>query len=87
MPQFPFTRRVFRFLTMSVLFSVCAMLHAQNSSRPDARTHRSICQARLRPPRRMKAPNKTQQNLPMRSSPLKILSWSVKTARRPLKSA
>jgi VWFA-related protein len=35
MPQFPFARRVFRFLTMSVLFSVCAMLHAQNSSRPD----------------------------------------------------
>jgi len=35
MPQFLFARRVFCFLTMSVLFSFCAVLHAQNSSAPD----------------------------------------------------
>ena len=35
MPQAPYVRRVFCFLTISVLFSFCAVLYAQNSSAPD----------------------------------------------------
>jgi VWFA-related protein len=34
MPQFPFARRAFSFLTMTVLFGSCSLLHAQNSSAP-----------------------------------------------------
>jgi VWFA-related protein len=36
MPQFPFAPRVFSFLTMTVLFGSCSLLHAQNSSAPAA---------------------------------------------------
>jgi VWFA-related protein len=34
MPQFPFSRRVFRFLTIPVLCGFCAVLNAQNPSGP-----------------------------------------------------
>ncbi|MDQ1409340.1 MAG: hypothetical protein QOJ41_1075 [Acidobacteriaceae bacterium] len=35
MPQFPFARRVFYFLTIPLLFCFCPPLNAQNSSAPD----------------------------------------------------
>jgi VWFA-related protein len=41
MPQFPFARRVLSFLTMTVLFGSCSLLHAQNSSAPAPAAPRS----------------------------------------------
>ena len=77
MPQFPFARRVFCFLTIPFFFASAA-LNAQNPPTPAPAPAASSTAAPRSLPK-TKAASKTQPNPPMPNSPQTIPSSSLKT--------